>query len=297
MFKPLLLAAILAATVLPAVQQAHAEGLSIDLMPGVSLRIGDQDNRGRYWDGYDWRDRDWWQGHQGRYLGDRSPRGYYWDGYRWRDRDYWRKYYYSRDGRYYKCDHHCDKHYWKKEKNTTMITIAIAGVATAMTTAINDNGRRNAGPHCFRLQHTADQQVTIQPHHHQHDQLAQVLHHGAVNHLPISARLPVKASSGTSASAMPKLSSTWLSTRMRVASIPSMMTINDGSMVTARRSHSGIWKCTNPCITTCPPAYPPRWKKDRRPPGSGQTRWRQLARAAVAASDRPRRDRRCRCGR
>ena len=116
MFKPLLLAAILAATVLPAVQQAHAEGLSIDLMPGVSLRIGDQDNRGRYWDGYDWRDRDWWQGHQGRYLGDRSPRGYYWDGYRWRDRDYWRKYYYSRDGRYYKCDHHCDKHYWKKEK-------------------------------------------------------------------------------------------------------------------------------------------------------------------------------------
>ena len=61
MFKPLLLAAILAATVLPAAQQAHAEGISIDLMPGVSLRIGDRDNRGRYWDGYDWRDRDWWQ--------------------------------------------------------------------------------------------------------------------------------------------------------------------------------------------------------------------------------------------
>ena len=72
MFKPLLLAAILAATVLPAAQQAHAEGLSIDLMPGVSLRIGDQDNRGRYWDGYDWRDRDWWQGHQGRYLGEQA---------------------------------------------------------------------------------------------------------------------------------------------------------------------------------------------------------------------------------
>lgn len=83
MFKPLLLAAILAATVLPAAQQAHAEGISIDLMPGVSLRIGDQDNRGRYWDGYDWRDRDWWQGHQGRY----------------------RKY-----------DKHYDKHHWKKEK-------------------------------------------------------------------------------------------------------------------------------------------------------------------------------------
>ncbi|OKB66201.1 hypothetical protein BHU62_13275 [Serratia marcescens] len=116
MFKPLLLAAILAATVLPAAQPAHAEGISIDLMPGVSLRIGDQDNRGRYWDGYDWRDRDWWQDHQGRYLGDRSRRGYYWDGYRWRDGDYWRKYYYYRDDRYYKCDRHCDKHYWKKEK-------------------------------------------------------------------------------------------------------------------------------------------------------------------------------------
>ncbi|MGL9738512.1 DUF2502 domain-containing protein [Serratia sp. (in: enterobacteria)] len=116
MFKPLLLAAILAATVLPAAQHAHAEGISIDLMPGVSLRIGDQDNRGRYWDGYDWRDRDWWQGHQGRYLGDRSRRGYYWDGYRWRDGDYWRKHYYYHEGRYRKYDKHYDKHHWKKEK-------------------------------------------------------------------------------------------------------------------------------------------------------------------------------------
>ncbi|MBI6152487.1 DUF2502 domain-containing protein [Serratia surfactantfaciens] len=116
MFKSLLLAAILAATVLPAAQQAHAEGLSIDLMPGVSLRIGDQDNRGRYWDGYDWRDRDWWRSHQGRYLGDRSPRGYYWDGYRWRDGGYWRKHYYYHEGRYRKYDKHYDKHHWKKEK-------------------------------------------------------------------------------------------------------------------------------------------------------------------------------------
>ena len=102
MFKPLLLAAILAATVLPAAQQAHAEGISIDLMPGVSLRIGDQDNRGRYWDGYDWRDRDWWQGHQGRYLGDRSRRGYYWDGYRWRDPRWWADHHrYERPRGYY----------------------------------------------------------------------------------------------------------------------------------------------------------------------------------------------------
>ncbi|MVZ10040.1 DUF2502 domain-containing protein [Enterobacteriaceae bacterium 8376wG6] len=71
-------------------------------MPGVSLRIGDQDNRGRYWDGYDWRDRDWWQGHQGRYLGDRSRRGYYWDGYRWRDPRWWADHHrYERPRGYY----------------------------------------------------------------------------------------------------------------------------------------------------------------------------------------------------
>ena len=68
MFKPLLLAALLVVSTLPAIQPAQAEGLSIDLMPGVSLRIGEQDNRGRYWDGYDWRDRDWWQGHQGTWV-------------------------------------------------------------------------------------------------------------------------------------------------------------------------------------------------------------------------------------
>ncbi|TFZ49810.1 DUF2502 domain-containing protein [Serratia proteamaculans] len=121
MFKPLLLAALLVASTLPAMQQAQADGLSIDLMPGVSLRIGEQDNRGRYWDGYDWRDRDWWQGHQGRYLGDRNRRGYNWDGYRWRDNDYWRKNYYYHDGRYRKYDKHYykhhDKHDWKDRRH------------------------------------------------------------------------------------------------------------------------------------------------------------------------------------
>ncbi len=76
MFKPLLLAAILAATVLPAVQQAHAEGLSIDLMPGVSLRIGDQ-GQSRPLLGRLRLARSRLVAHQGRYLGDRSPRGYY----------------------------------------------------------------------------------------------------------------------------------------------------------------------------------------------------------------------------
>lgn len=121
MFKPLLLAALLVVSTLPAIQPAQAEGLSIDLMPGVSLRIGEQDNRGRYWDGYDWRDRDWWQGHQGRYLGERNRRGYNWDGYRWRDNNYWRKNYYYHEGRYRKYDKHYykhhEKHHWKGRRH------------------------------------------------------------------------------------------------------------------------------------------------------------------------------------
>lgn len=109
MAKPSLLAAILAATVLPAAQQAHAEGISIDLMPGVSQHR--RSTPRRYWDGYDWRDRDWWQGHQGRYLGDRSPRGYYWDGYAGATATTGATLLLSCEGRYRKYDKHYDKHH------------------------------------------------------------------------------------------------------------------------------------------------------------------------------------------
>ncbi|ERK15442.1 DUF2502 domain-containing protein [Serratia fonticola] len=112
MFKPLFTAAILVVLFMPITPIAHASSVNIDLLPGVSLQIGDQDKRGNYWDGYDWRDRDWWHGHQGRDLGERSRRGYYWDGYRWRDRDYWHKNYYYHDGRYRKAD----KYYYKQYK-------------------------------------------------------------------------------------------------------------------------------------------------------------------------------------
>ncbi|MBC3382386.1 DUF2502 domain-containing protein [Serratia fonticola] len=112
MFKPLFTAAILAALFMPIAPIAHASSVNIDLLPGVSLQIGDQDKRGNYWDGYDWRDRDWWHDHQGRDLGERSRRGYYWDGYRWRDRDYWHNNYYYHDGRYRKAD----KYYYKQYK-------------------------------------------------------------------------------------------------------------------------------------------------------------------------------------
>ena len=78
----LLLAALLA---LPLASQADVSiGVNV---PGLSLHIGDRDNRGHYW-----------------------------DGYRWRDRDYWRKHYYYHEGRYRKYDRHYDKHHWKKEK-------------------------------------------------------------------------------------------------------------------------------------------------------------------------------------
>ncbi|MGK4444490.1 DUF2502 domain-containing protein [Yersinia enterocolitica] len=87
---------------------ANAE--SIELLPNVSLNIGEQDRSGNYWDGYDWRDRQWWQDHQGRDLGERNRHGHYWDGHRWQDRDWWKKNYYYRDGRYWKYDKHNNKH-------------------------------------------------------------------------------------------------------------------------------------------------------------------------------------------
>ncbi|MFI8416746.1 DUF2502 domain-containing protein [Serratia sp. NPDC078593] len=118
MFKPLLLAAALIISTAPLTQQAEAKGLNIDLLPGVSLRIGDQDQRGNYWDGHDWRDRDWWIRHQGKELGERSRRGDYWDGQRWRNADYWRKHDYFDKGRYRKYEkHHYKKHHKHKYKH------------------------------------------------------------------------------------------------------------------------------------------------------------------------------------
>jgi len=74
----LLLCCVLA---LPAVVQA---AVTVDVnMPGVTLHIGDQDHRGYYWDGYDWRAPQWWHAHQGRHMGERNSRGMYWRGDHW----------------------------------------------------------------------------------------------------------------------------------------------------------------------------------------------------------------------
>lgn len=110
MFKPLLLITVLA--ILPMAPSAKA--VSINLLPGISLQIGEQDKSGNYWDGYDWRDRQWWQGHQGQDLGERSQRGHYWDGHRWQDKVWWKKNYYYHDGRYWKYD----KKAYKKHKKS-----------------------------------------------------------------------------------------------------------------------------------------------------------------------------------
>lgn len=72
---------------LPATLPAHADGISISV-PGLSINIGSRDDRGYYWDGYDWRSPYWWQ-HRNDYYGHRNDRGYYWDGGHWRDRGWW----------------------------------------------------------------------------------------------------------------------------------------------------------------------------------------------------------------
>ncbi|WP_112197120.1 MULTISPECIES: DUF2502 domain-containing protein [Rahnella] len=79
MKKSLLL--LCCALALPVIAQAN---VSIDLnVPGVSLHLGDQDQRGYYWDGYDWRPPQWWRDHQGHHYGERNEHGMYWHGNRW----------------------------------------------------------------------------------------------------------------------------------------------------------------------------------------------------------------------
>lgn len=90
MFKPIVVSALFMGmfAVMPA---SEAEGASIELMPGVTLNIGERDRLGNYWDGYDWRSERWWQEHRGYRRGERNQYGHYWDGWRWRDAREWRE--------------------------------------------------------------------------------------------------------------------------------------------------------------------------------------------------------------
>ncbi|CAI0729294.1 Protein of uncharacterised function (DUF2502) [Serratia quinivorans] len=93
----LLLAALLS---LPLVSHADVSiGVNV---PGLSLHIGDRDDRGHYWDGGRWRDPRWWSEHRGyEYRGYERPRGYYYGPpprviyygpprHEWRDRPHYR---------------------------------------------------------------------------------------------------------------------------------------------------------------------------------------------------------------
>jgi len=74
------------ALALPAVglMNAAQANVSVDVnVPGASIHIGDKNNRGDYWDGYDWRTPQWWREHQNKRMGERNNRGMYWHGNRW----------------------------------------------------------------------------------------------------------------------------------------------------------------------------------------------------------------------
>ncbi|MEE3661244.1 DUF2502 domain-containing protein [Brenneria sp. g21c3] len=103
MFKPLLMSSLLVG-MFAMTPTAEASSISIDLMPGVTLNIGDRDRRGYYWDGYDWRSERWWREYRGHHRGARNQHGYYWDGWRWRDVGWWREY--NRGPRHFDNHHH-----------------------------------------------------------------------------------------------------------------------------------------------------------------------------------------------
>lgn len=74
--------ALLAIALLMPFGAAMAASVSIN-SPGMSIQIGSQDHRGYFWDGYDWREPQWWQSHQGKHKGERNNHGQYWNGSRW----------------------------------------------------------------------------------------------------------------------------------------------------------------------------------------------------------------------
>ncbi len=65
--KKLLLATMIAASPM----FAHAVDINVDIgsvrvqTPGATITFGSRNERGYYWDGYDWRDQDYWRRHDG----------------------------------------------------------------------------------------------------------------------------------------------------------------------------------------------------------------------------------------
>jgi len=80
MHKLLIAAALAAAPLL-----APAADIKVDIgnvrvqAPGVTVTFGSRNDQGYYWDGYDWRDQDYWKRHNGprgeKYYTGRGDRG------------------------------------------------------------------------------------------------------------------------------------------------------------------------------------------------------------------------------
>jgi hypothetical protein len=66
----------------------------------------------------------------------------------------------------------------------------------------------------------------------------------------------VNQTSGISANGIPNESTTWLITRVRDGSRPIAATTSAGTIVTRRRTNSGICRSMKPCMTTCPERVP-----------------------------------------
>ena len=71
----------------------------------------------------------------------------------------------------------------------------------------------------------------------------------------ISAR-PVNSSSAIIGSGSAMLSTTWLATSASVAFTPSATTTKAGSIVTSRRTQTGMRKPTKPCMISWPAMVP-----------------------------------------
>src|SRR5919197_1511177 len=73
---------------------------------------------------------------------------------------------------------------------------------------------------------------------------------------PMTSRRLVKRTSGMSANGIPKESTTWLITSVRDGSTPIPTTMSAGSIVTRRRTATGICRRMKPCMTTWPESVP-----------------------------------------
>ncbi len=76
--------------------------------------------------------------------------------------------------------------------------------------------------------------------------------HRAFAYSPITRRLLVSLTRGIIANGMPRLSTTWLSTRAQVGSTPMARTMSAGIIVNARCHTIGMFTRSRPCMIDAP---------------------------------------------